>query len=282
MGAETTPMKTILLIVGTLSLAYGFDSQERETIRKTFPVAARIEVDNVNGRIHVTGYNGSEIQVVAEKTIRADSQDRLDAAKREVTLDMHQSGDTLTLYVDGPFRSHSGSPGVHDRGDRGYVVTYDFELQVPAATFLHLATINHGGIHIEHTTGDFDLSDVNSGIEMTEVAGSGHAHTVNGKISAAFIRNPAKEISFKTVNGSIEAEFPADLSADVRVKTFNGAAYTDFDTTALPRVSPVADRQDGKFVYRTDRSSALRIGKGGPEISFDTLNGSIRITKRGQ
>jgi hypothetical protein len=277
-------MKTIILLAGTLSLTYGFDSQERETIRKTFPAAARIEVDNVDGRIHVTGYNGGEIRMVTEKTIRAESQDRLDAAKREVSLDTHQSGDTLTFYVDGPFRCHcgDGGHGIRDGGHRGYTVTYDFELEVPAATLLRLATINDGKIQIENTAGDFDLSSVNGAIEMREVAGSGQAHTVNGKISASFTKNPAKESSFKTVNGSIEATFQANLSADIRLKTFNGDAYTDFDSTALPRISPVADRKDGKFVYRADRSTGLRIGSGGPELSFDTLNGSIRIIERGQ
>jgi hypothetical protein len=277
-------MKIILLLAGALSLAHGFDSQGRETIRKTFPAAARIEVDDVDGRIRVTGYNGNEIRMIAEKTIRADSEDRLDAAKREVTLDMRESGNTLTLYVDGPFRCHcgDGGRGIHDDGRHGYTVTYDFELQVPAATLLRLATVNHGEIQIENTTGDFDLSNVNAGIEMRNVAGSGRAHTVNGRISASFVRNPVKESSFKTVNGSIEATFQANLSADMRLKTFNGDAYTDFDSTPLPRGTPVAERQDGKFVYRADRSTSLRIGNGGPALAFDTLNGNIRIIKRGQ
>ena len=90
-------MKTILLLAGTLSLAYGVDLQERETIRQTFPAAARIEVDNVNGRIHVTGYNGNEIRMTAEKTIRAESEDRLGAAKRE----------SLWIRIDPAIRSLS-------------------------------------------------------------------------------------------------------------------------------------------------------------------------------
>lgn len=274
-------MKTILLIAGTLGLAYGFDSQVHETVRQTYPAPARLDVDNVNGRIHVTGYNGSVIQMVAEKTIRADSDERMEAAKREVKLDVQQSGDTLTLFVDGPFRCHCGDGrGVDDNGHRGYSVIYDFEIQVPAATVLRLATINHGGIEVENTSGDFDLTNVNGAVEARQVAGSGHVHTVNGRITAVFAGNPAKPSSFKTINGSIEATFPANLSADVRLKTFNGSAYTDFDSTALARISPAAERRDGKFVYQADRSTGLRIGNGGPELTFETFNGSIRIIKR--
>jgi hypothetical protein len=66
------------------------------------------------------------------------------------------------------------------------------------------------------------------------------------------------------------------------VKTFNGHAYTDFDATPLPSLTPVSERREGKFIYRSDRSTGLRIGSGGPEFKFDTLNGSIRIINRGQ
>ena len=284
MGAETTAMRAAIIFACAATLAYGFDQEEKETIRRNFPAAARLEVDNVHGNIRVTGYNGSEIQMVAEKTIQAESQDRLDAAKRDVKLDTTQSGDTLTLYVDGPFRCHcsDGRFGVHENSHPGYRVIYDFEIKVPAATLLRLDTVNRGDVRVENTTGDFDVANVNGGIEMHEVAGSGPVHTVNGKISVVFSRNPVKDCSFRSVNGTIEASFRPNLSADVRVKTFNGHAYTDFDVTALPASAPVSERRDGKFIYRGDRFTGMRIGNGGPEFKFDTLNGSIRIINRGQ
>ena len=268
-------MKTLTALAAAVSLVYGFDAQDKETIRQTYPAAARLEVDNVFGSIHVVGYSGSEIQMTAEKTLEAESQDRLEAAKREVKLDLSQSGDELRIYVDGPFRHH-------DSGHRGYRVDYDFELKVPSATAVRLATVNHGRIRLEATSGGFDLSNVNGEIELAEVGGSGSAHTVNGKVSAAFARNPAGNASFKTLNGDIEASFRPNLSADVRVKTLNGGAYTDFDAAMLPRAQPAADRSHGRFVYRADKTTALRIGAGGPEIKFETLNGDIRIIKRGQ
>ncbi|HTS51352.1 MAG TPA: hypothetical protein VMH05_25570 [Bryobacteraceae bacterium] len=269
-------MKTLFVLCAALSLAYGFDVQEKETIRQTFPAAAHLEVDNVFGLIHVIGYSGTEIQMTAEKTIDADSKDRLDAAKREVKLDTTQSGDELRIYVDGPFRHRDSG------GHRGYRVTYDFELKVPLATAARLAAVNHGHIRLEGTAGDFDLSNVNGGIELADAGGSGSAHTVNGKISASFAQNPAANTSFKSVNGSIEASFPPNLAADISVKTLNGGAYTDFDMTALAQAAPVAERRGGKFIYRSGRSTSLRVGAGGPQLKFETVNGSIRIVKRGQ
>jgi hypothetical protein len=289
MGAEATAMKRALLLVcaatlGSPWLSCGFDQEEKETIRRNFPAAARLEIDDVHGFIHVEGYSGSEIQMVAGKTIRAESQERLDAAKREVKLDTTQSGDTLTFYVDGPFRCHCSDrrSSLHEHSHPGYRVIYDFEIKVPAATMLLLGTVNGGDVRVENTTGDFDVANVNGGIDMRGVTGSGLVHTVNGKIAVLFSRNPVKDCSFKTVNGSIETSFRPNLSADVRLKTFNGQAYTDFDVTPLPALSPVSERRDGKFIYRSDRSTGLRIGNGGRELKFDTLNGSIRIINRGQ
>ncbi|HLG97317.1 MAG TPA: DUF4097 family beta strand repeat-containing protein [Bryobacteraceae bacterium] len=267
-------MKLAIAFAAAASLAYGVDSQE--TIRRTLPAATRLELNNVSGRIHVTGYNGNQIEMTADKTINAESQERLEAAKREVTLDISQSGGELRIYVDGPFRHREG-------WHRGYDVNYDFELKVPASTALRLSTLNHGAVRVENTSADFDLSNVNGRIELVEAAGAGTAHTVNGDISASFAKNPAANSSFKTVNGAIEASFRPNLSADLRVKTLNGAAYTDFDATLLPRPAAAAgDRHGGRFVYRADKSTFMRVGSGGPEITFETLNGEIRIVKRGQ
>ncbi|HEV8043442.1 MAG TPA: hypothetical protein VGP62_31480 [Bryobacteraceae bacterium] len=276
-------MRTFLILTAAVTLAYG-DQEARETIRQTLPAAARLEVDNVHGYIHVSGYTGSEIQVVAEKTIEAESAERLEAAKREVKLDVSRSGDALILFVDGPFRCHCEDNrwGTRDHGHRGYRVTFDFEIKVPVATILRLGTVNNGDVRVENTTGDFDISNVNRGIEMTEVAGSGRVHTVNGPIHVLFAKNPAGACSFGTVNGSIETSFRGSLNADVRVKTFNGQAFTDYDVTALPRLVSAGERRDGKFVYHSDDFNGMRIGSGGPELKYDTLNGSIRIINRGK
>jgi hypothetical protein len=42
------------------------------------------------------------------------------------------------------------------------------------------------------------------------------------------------------------------------------------------------ERHDGKFIYKSNEWSAVRVGRGGPELSFDAFNGNIRILNRGQ
>jgi hypothetical protein len=250
---------------------------EQETIQRSFNLssasnAKKLLVDNINGYIHVTGYDGSEVRLTAQKQIRAESNEALEEAKRDVKLDISQQGNFVRIYVDGPFRSH-------DRGDRfyGYAVTFDYDIQAPAGTELLLSTVNHGDVNVTQTSGDYELRNVNGGIVLEQVSGSGTVNTVNGPVSARFSRNPAKPASFRTVNGQMDFYFVPGLDADLRFKTLNGGIYTDFDVTGLPAPASAGEMRNGKFVYKHNHVVMGRTGKGGPELSFDTVNGNIRL-----
>jgi hypothetical protein len=39
------------------------------------------------------------------------------------------------------------------------------------------------------------------------------------------------------------------------------------------------EKRGMRYVYRRNRAYSVRVGKGGPEFSFDTLNGSIYVLK---
>jgi hypothetical protein len=247
--------------------------ENRETIRRSFDVssasnARKLLVDNMNGFIHVNGYAGKEVQVSVEKHIRAESNEALAEAQRDVKLDMSQQGNFVRLYADGPFRNHS-------RGDRyyGYHVDFDFEIQVPSDTELAVKGFNQE-IQAKKIAGDFDIHGFNGGIDMEDVSGAGTVETFNGKVKVAFSKNPARETHFKTFNGSVDVYFQPTLDADLSFKTFHGAIFTDFEVNALPS----GESKNGKFIYRSsNRMTAGRAGKGGPQLSFDTFNGSIRL-----
>jgi hypothetical protein len=154
-------------------------------------------------------------------------------------------------------------------------------VRVPTETVLDLRTVNGGRVEVDNVEGDFSVRNVNGSIRMKGLAGSGAAHTVNGGVAVAFKRNPRDAVSLKTVNGEIDVNFVPGLTADLRVKTFNGEVWTDLDATALPSVAERAERQGSRYVYKRDREARLRIGSGGPEHAFETLNGSIQIVGKG-
>jgi len=255
---------------------------DQETIKPNFDLSAssspqKLLVDNVSGYVHVSGYAGKEVQVSVQKHIGADSNEAMAEGKRDVKLDMSQQGNFVRLYVDGPFRSGNG---VNYRGDDyyGYRVYFDYDIQVPYATELVLKTINHGDIVVKKTSGDYEISGLNGGIEMEEISGSGTVRTLNGPLKVSFSKNPSKSSDFRTLNGKMDIYFQPGLNADVKFHTLNGGVYSDFDVTARPATPASGSTEGTKFVYRSDRRSMDgRVGSGGPELTFNALNGAIRL-----
>lgn len=251
----------------------------KENFTRTFsPPAApglpELAVDTVEGSIVVDAYEGREIQVEIARTIRARTSEDIARAQSEVELKVSEKGRRTELYVDGPFRCSDGSMR---RRDLGYRVSYDFRVKVPRDCDLVLRTITGGDLRVTGVSGNLDVGNVNGGINLTSVAGGVRAHTVNGGVGVSFSRNPGAECSFRTVNGDLEVSLKPGLSADLWFKTFNGGAYTDYDVSALPPAPVERESAGGRFVYKSGRSFGVRAGKGGPKMTFDTLNGDIRV-----
>ena len=262
--------------------------QDQETIRKTFSVGAAhklLDVDNIFGSIEVVGGQADQVQLVVNKSIRAESKERMEAARKEVTLDITDQPDLLKFYVNGPFRCNCNCDGDGCcggwHGDRGYVVKMDFQLQVPRDIDLKLKTVNSGRVSVRDVIGNFSVHNVNGGIDMQDVGGGkALARTVNGGVKVVFRENPKESSDFGTINGPVDLYFTRGLSADFRFKTMNGHVYSDFEMTSLPMKAATAERRDGKFVFRTDRYTGGRVGGGGLEIKADNLNGDIRVLER--
>ena len=255
-------------------------SRDEEKIQKSFtlPVAGQksLEIDNVWGSIEVLADTTDQVEMSVARTNRAESKEKLEQAKKEVTLDVTQEEGALKLYVNGPFRCHCDDCR-HAPDEEGYRVKMDFKVRVPRDIDIKVKTVNEGRVKVSNINGSFVVRNVNGDIEMDNVAGSGTARTVNGPVMVSFRQNPHENSEFKTVNGNIELRFAHDLSADFRFKTFNGGIYSDFPVTTLPVHAIQEERRGGKMVYRADRFTEARVNSGGPEIQIENLNGDIRI-----
>ena len=244
--------------------------RDEENIRRSFATTGqlvRLLVKNVSGYVHVSVSNTSDVLVSAHRTIRAETARDLEEAKNDVKLDMTNSPDSVSIRYDTPN---------HRAWSRSYEVTYDIDIQTPRQTQVEASTVNGGDVKLDGTAGTFEVANVNGPVNVAGVSGSGNAHTVNGSLSIRFGENPASASSFKTVNGTIDVYLKPELSADLRFKSLNGATYSDFDV--VPAALPVQSSEEhGKFHYRSNREKAGRIGSGGPLLSFDSVNGDIRL-----
>ena len=268
------------VIVGlTLALALNA-AEEKTTEHKTFSGVRELVIDNITGFIEVTASTGSSVEMDIEKTLSGSSDDRLALAKKEISLGTTQEGGLVRLLVDGPFRCHCAENSVNFRGYEVYKFDYDFKVRVPRDVKLELRTVNNSHITVEGTAGDYTINNVNGPIEMKDVEGSGAVHTVNGGVKVTYAKNPQGATSFKSVNGSLDISFRPGLNADVKMKTMNGGLFTDFDVAALPIATSAGERRDGKYVWSSRGLTGVRIGRGGPELQFETLNGNVMIKNR--
>jgi hypothetical protein len=276
----------LTLVPGLGAWLKGTDSaqvQTEETIRRTLSWASAtgtgrvLELSNLHGRVVIIGEDRADVAVVATRTVerRGRPSDALPQT------DLRQAGDRVLLCGDaGRCGCHSDTPrGERRRWDERPQVRVDFEVRVPRAVTLDVCAINAEVVRVEGTHGPYTLRNVNGDVEMRGVGGHGEARTVNGDIDASFPAAPTGPGRFSSVNGDLDVTMPAGLAADVRMRTMHGGLFTDFDTAPLPRRGVAPERRGGRTIYRQDGHAAVRVGGGGPELTFETLNGDIRLRR---
>ena len=277
-------MKIILCLLLLVPAAHCFQKEDRQEINKTLKFGKttdrRLLIDNMAGSITVEGYDGQDVQLSAVRHTKAESDERLKESFDDVTLDIQERNNRIEVVVEVPWRKRW--EGFDNWGYRyyGFEVSYDFTVKVPRDVAVFLRTVNEGNIRVTGMNEEFDVRNVNGSITLKEMKGSGRASTVNGSVDVSFDRNPAADCSFHTVNGKVRVALKDPLSADLVLKTFNGQAYTDFDFSVLPRRPGTITNRRGRTVYRSGDQYSVRVGKGGPTIAFDTLNGDIDIVKQ--
>jgi hypothetical protein len=240
-----------------------------------------LDIRNLHGSIRVAGADGDAVQLEARRTIAADSESDLRRGEREAVLSFVEGVPTIEAVVrepNGPVCGEDWDGGWRRRPS--YHVIYDFTVRVPARTRLRLCTINGREITVSGTTGDFDIENVNGRITMNNLRGSGSATTVNGPVTASFLDTPRRKSLFKTVNGNVTVTWPEGLAADLRMQTFNGGLFTDFTVEPIEvKPTPAAGRRDGRFVYRSNQFTQVRVGRGGPEVTLESFNGNVRVLR---
>lgn len=278
----------LLLLVSSLASqaqdSSGLEAQEKSN--RTFMVAAgrgALAIYNLNGSVTVQGYAGNQVLVEATKTIRASNAGDLATGQHEAQLNFEQHGDSVTVYLAAPYDLR---PGEHNRnGERGripYHFAFEIVVKVPYAFRLHASTINEGTVRVLDITGPLDVNNINGAIALTNVRGTTRAHTINGSLDATYAASPPGASSYHTINGPIRVQYPASLGATAHFKSMHGELYTDFANAQVlpPQVVKNQGNQGSGTVYRLTKETAVRIGPGGPDLRFETLNGNVTISRR--
>ena len=136
-----------------------------------------------------------------------------------------------------------------------------------------------GEITVDGIRGEIEANSMNGEVTITNAEGSVVAHSLNGAVKVTLTRIDPKPMSFSTMNGDIDVRLPADTKARFKMKSDHGDVYSDFDLKMEAGTPPTTqeNREGGRYRVRFDRTAYATVNGGGPEISFRTVNGQIRI-----
>ncbi len=221
-----------------------------------------LHIRGVNGPIEATLASGSEVEVRAVK-----KEGRRGNAE-DVTIEVveHDGGVTICAIYPSKDRDDPNECRANGRGQNNVNnndTRVEFVVRVPAGVNFVGRSVN-GDIEADGLESDVDVATVNGDIEVS-TSGAAEASTVNGNVWAS-LGSPTEGMKFSTVNGQITVELPSGVSADVHAGTVNGSIETDFPLTVQGRWGP--------------REMRGTIGGGGPKLSLETVNGSIRLIER--
>ena len=177
----------------------------------------RVELDNINGAVHISTWDRNQVKVDAVKY--ADAKERLDDARIEIDSSKeHLSIRTKYRDHDLTFSwgSHNNPPSV------------EYTLTVPRSVRLDEIKLINGSLDVTGVTGEVHASCINGRLEAHNLAGRAELSTINGQLNARFDQLSGSPVELNSVNGSVELTIPSDSKAEIEASTVSGGIDNDF------------------------------------------------------
>jgi len=213
----------------------------------------RIELENINGAVHISGWDRNEVKVDAVKY--ADTKEQLD----EATIEADSGKDYLSVRTKYRDHDHTWNWGSHNNP-----ATVEYTLTVPRSARLDEIKLINGGLDISGVSGEVHASCINGRLEARDLAGQARLSTINGRLDARFGQLAGHEVDLSSVNGEVELTIPSDSKAEVEASTVSGGINNDFGLHV----------NNHRFVGHDLRGE---LGNGGTHIRLSNVNGRIEI-----
>lgn len=239
----------------SLDLASG---RAQDEWSRSYPLTAggRFELINVNGRVTAEASDGTAIEVKAERTAKAGS----DESARELLgkIEMREE------VGEGRVRVEVRAPRLS--GMSGHEIKWT--VKVPRGVAVDLRTVN-GGVKMTGLQGDIRARSTNGGISGTGIlASSLDAAVTNGGIDIE-LAQPVSSGTYdiEAVNGGVSLSLPADSKADISGRCVNGGISV-VDLNIVTSGEQTRRRLEGQLN-----------GGGGARVTLETVNGGVKIAK---
>ncbi len=247
-------------ICALLVLALGADASDHrgaftEEFHQTYALTpdGRVELDNINGAVHISTWDQNEVKVDAIKY--ADAKDRLDDARIEI-----DSGKEY-LSIRTKYRDHDLT---FNWGSHNNPPSVEYTLTVPRTVRLDEIKLINGSLDVTGVTGEVHASCINGRLEAHNLAGRAELSTINGHLDAKFDQLSGTSVELRSVNGPVELTIPSDSKAEIEASTISGGIDNDFGLHV----------NHHRFVGHDLRGE---LGNGGPRIKLENVNGHIEI-----
>lgn len=237
-------LMAFVVFLSCASAAFGHTT----VYRQVYPLSSggRFTLENVNGSVHVDGWDREEVEVRAIKTSSMGD----DADIERVSIEVNAQP------MDVAVRTH------YPHGDSAEVAV-EYEIRVPYRVLLRDVQTVNGSVSVHGVAGSGDLRSVNGNVEVSDSSGRFNAHTTNGDIQLDLKQlADGDPMMLETVNGSVLLKLPHDAHAELHANSMNGDFVSEL---------PVA----AKFAY--GRIFSGELGTGGADINMRTVNGAIRL-----
>ncbi|NQU87515.1 MAG: hypothetical protein HQ541_17315 [Mariniphaga sp.] len=279
-------MKQFFIIVIALIVSFAVNAQQhKETIKKEiiFPESADavLVIENIFGDIQVEGYSGDRVVLEIDNEFNADTEKELEEAMKKVFLAFETRDDTIDVFLDGICGCHHNKSRNYNWNQCEFEFRYDFKVKVPIRANINISTVNDGVVYIENISGKVAASNVNGGITVENISGPANVHAINGEVVVRHAKNPSGKSKYYSLNGDVNVYYHSNLSADMRFKSFQGDMFTNFDISEwlAPVIKTTQSKNKNGTSYRIENKTAVRIGKGGVILDFETFNGDVYVRK---
>ncbi|MBD2769853.1 DUF4097 family beta strand repeat protein [Hymenobacter sp. BT664] len=266
-----------LLLLSKALPGLGQDAKEQLTVALSAPdKPGSLEVEQVNGFIHVVGYGGKEVLIDAVARPRSSSRRHNPDAEKAAPTGMRRlaAGTSLSLTAEEKNNHVEISTDSH-------LHPVDLTIKVPQRFSLKVSTVNNGDIIVENVSGELEITNVNGPIQLRQVSGSAVANTVNGNLTATFTGLTAgAPMAFSTLNGRVDVTFPSTAKATLKMKSERGEVYSDFEVAVDKSPAKVTrTSENGLTRLSTDAWTYGKVNGGGAEVMMKTMNGDIFLRK---
>lgn len=282
------------VLVYVLAIGALHAQRDNEVIKESFKVQENTKefwfcICNINGSIEVEAYDGSTIEVELNKQVFGRDNADVQKGMQDLKMVVEQDRDFVKLYMDSPQQNVRQKDdrlacGWNWNGNRRgpkYWYEFDYKVKVPRGISVKVSTVNKGDVRVQGAQGNIYAGNVNGDVTVEGAQENVKASTVNGEVEVSFDRMPSEFGKFDTVNGDIIIETPQQADGVYNFQTQWGKVYSDidFDKKVAPKMEKTSG-ESGGTKYRISNSNGYQVGDGGPNLEFETLNGTIRLRKK--